>query len=482
MVEKDESGAGKNDLILLNTPGTTPFTTLPDIPLRGEFTLSTPGVIPRVFAVGGSTLFEILAGGTTVPLGVVVNDGLPVSFASSNIQLMIASGGQGYCLTLATNSFTGPITTIAGVVQVKYCRGFFTALIGNSARWFVSGPLDGTTWDPAQTTIISDFGDNIISMESLGVYLCFFGTKKSECYYVSGDTFPFAPAPGGFSDQGSAASFGIGQADNTLFGIWGDPLGSGIAFRLNGTTFQRISTHAIETEWQGYSTLADAVFFSYQDRGHTICQWSFPTADKTWCYDVATGLWHQRTSFFNGVEHAHLSQYHAYAFGKHLVGGQSSGTIYQMSIPTPDGAGGWNFVTDAGNPIRRVRRSPYIGQAGTWNYIDRYELIADTGLGPNFPLTDESGNFRGPQLMTRLSKDGGHNWFDKSPLDMGQIGHFKKRLIYERFSGKFWGSTGLIIEHSFTDAAPLRITDADATGTPEMQPVKRLPQRLREQA
>src|SRR5690348_3361981 len=100
MVEKDESGAGKNDLILVNTPGLSVFMTLPDTPLRGEYMLSTPGVIPRAFAVSGSTLFEILAGGTSVNLGAVANDGNPVSFASSNIQLMIASGGQGYCLTL----------------------------------------------------------------------------------------------------------------------------------------------------------------------------------------------------------------------------------------------------------------------------------------------------------------------------------------------------------------------------------------------
>ena len=481
MVEKDESGAGKNDLILVNTPGLSPFVTLADSPLRGMYTLSTPGVIPRTFAVSGGTLYEILANASATPLGSVANDGLPVSFASSNIQLMIASGGQGYCLALATNALTGPIATIAGVAQVAYCDGFFAALIGNSARFYVSNPLDGTTWDPAQTAIVSVFSDNIISMASLSRYLCFFGTKKSVCYYDSGNTFPFDVAPGGFSDQGSGATFGTGQADNTLFGIWADPLGGGVAFRVNGTTFQRISTHPIEKEWQGYSTISDAIFLSYQDGGHTICQWSFPTADKTWCYDVATALWHQKTSFTNGVEHAHLSQFHAYAFGKHLVGGSKSGTIYQMSMPTSDGAGGWNFVTDAGNPIKRVRRSPYVGQAGIWNQIDALEIMADTGLGPNIPLQDGSGNSRGPQLMIRFSKDGGHNWSNERALDMGQIGKFKQRLISRRF-GTFWGSTGMIFELSFTDAAPLRITDADITGTPEMTPQKRISAQLRERA
>lgn len=481
MVEKDESGAGKSDLTLVNTPGTSVFTILTDAPLRGEHTVSTPGVIPRTFAVGGSTLYEILSNGTSTPIALVANDSNPVSFASSNTQVMLASGGQGYCLTLSTTTLTGPIATIAGVSQVEYCDGFFSALIGTSAKWYVSAAADGTTWDPAQSTVISVFGDNVVSMKALARYLCFFGPKKSVCYYDSGNTFPFDVAPGGFSDQGSAATFGIGQADNTLFGIWADPLGGGVAFKVSGVTFQRVSTHAIELEWQGYSTISDAIYASYQDRGHTICQWSFPTAGKTWCYDVSTGLWHQKTFFQNGNHLAHRAQFHTYAFGKHLVGGQYSGTIYQMSSPTSDGAGGWNFVTDAGNSIVRVRRSPYVGTAGMRNYFSSLEIMGDTGLGPNIPLMDGSGNNRGPQLMVRWSDDNGHTWSDFRYLDMGQIGQYSTRMILWQL-GSVWGSIGRIFELSFSDAAPLRITDADLVASPAMRPQKRLSAELRERA
>lgn len=480
MVEKDESGAGKSDLSLVNTPGLSAFMTLADTPLRGMWTVSTPSVASRTFAVSGSTLYEILSGGTSVNLGAVANDLLPASLTSSNTQIMIASGGQGYCLTLATNTFTGPIATIAGVTQVEYLDGFFAALIGNTAQWYVSAPADGTTWDAAQKTVISVFSDNVVSMKALQRYLCFFGTKKSVCYYNSGNTFPFDVAPGGFTDQGSGAAFGIGQADNTLFGVWADPMGSGIAFRINGTTFQRISTHAIELEWQGYSTISDAVFMSYQSIGHTICQWSFPTAGKTWCYDVATGLWHQRTFFQNGNHLAHRAQMHTSAFGKHLVGGQYSGTIYQMNSPVLS-AGNWNFVTDAGNPIVRVRRAPYVGTAGVRNYFSSLEIIGDTGLGPNIPLQDGSGNNRGPQLMVRWSDDNGHTWSDFRYIDMGQIGQYGIRMILWQL-GSVWGSIGRVFELSFSDAAPLRITDADLVATPAMTPQKRLSAELRERA
>jgi hypothetical protein len=84
--------------------------------------------------------------------------------------------------------------------------------------------------------------------------------------------------------------------------------------------------------------------------------------------------------------------------------------------------------------------------------------------------------------MMRFSDDGGHNWSNQRTVDMGQIGQFNKRLRFHQL-GSFWGSTGRIFELSFTDAAPLRITDADLTGVPEMiTPQKRLAARLREQA
>lgn len=482
-VERVESGAGKNDLCLLGTPGLSAFTTLPDQPNRsnGLWQMQVSGQAQRSFAVSGSTLYEVASNGTPTALGNVGNDGKPVSLANSSIQLMIASAGQGFCYTFSTGILTGPIATLAGVTQFEYADGFFIATIGGTPRIFVSPVLDGINWDPASTAIVSVFPDIIISSLVTQRQLCLFGQKQSVCYYDSGNIFPYDVVPGGYSEQGSAATFGVCKADNTVFGIWADMLGGGVAFRAQGYILQRISTHAIEEAWRQYSTIADAVAYSYQEAGHTFVVWYFPTANATWAYDVATGLWHQR-GFYNGHSFdAHRSCSHMFFYGKHLVGDPKSGTIYQMSQPVSDGAGGWNFVTDFGNQKRWMRRSPYVGQAGIWNYVDALEFIMDVGLGPAVALTDGAGLPRDPQAMLRFSKDGGHNWSNERLLNMGQIGKFGTRVISRRF-GKFWGSAGMIFELSGSDPVPIRLTDADLTGTPEMAPVKRLPARLREQA
>jgi hypothetical protein len=630
MAEKDESGAGKAELILIGTPGLKVFATLSDSPLRGEWRTSTPNAPVRVFAVSGSTLYEVFSNGTSTALGTVANDGKPASMASSSIQLMIASGGQAYCYTFSTGILTGPIATIAGVTQVIETDGFFVAVIAYTAQIFVSPSLDGINWDPAQTAIVSVFPDNIVSLNLLVRQVCLLGTKKSVCYYDSGNLFPFDVVPGGTNEQGSAAIFGTTVADNTILGIWQDERGGRVAFRAQGYTFQRITTHAIELAWQSYSTVSDAVCYSYQERGHTFVVWNFPSAaggnGRTWVYDIATGLWHERAHFVNGVQYAHRSICHMLAFEKHLVGDPLSGTIYEMAESISDGAGGWNFADDFGNPIIRERTSPYFGVAGEWNYIDQIEVLADTGQGPEqaflsggtglydstlisstggtsvpqfsvrvilsptggdtYTITGSFKNVganpvvisiydsitplsssitiapgsssavslsivggahqirygigtanagdsfdiigfnptaqdattgaaitinsqfaggawsafgsgatvtvvqnaanplstpRGPQLMLTYSKDGGNTWSNERQLDMGQIGNFKKRLISRNF-GRFWGSTGMLLKTTYSDAAPIRIVDLDVTGTPDMKPQKRLAAELRERA
>lgn len=91
--EAVESAGGKNKIILHGTPGLTLFTTLPTSPVRclwaGE---------ERLFAVGGSELYEISAAGALTSLGNVGDDAdhTPVSIWPNGHEIMIVSAGQIY--------------------------------------------------------------------------------------------------------------------------------------------------------------------------------------------------------------------------------------------------------------------------------------------------------------------------------------------------------------------------------------------------
>lgn len=481
MPEVNESGQGKSAIVLYPSPGLSLFASLPDSPIRAEWYIATPNVAPRFFAVAGSNLYEVFSDGTFIARGAVGSDLNPASLANSNIQLMIASGGQGYCLNLATNVLTGPIATIAGAIQVGYSDGFFLALIANTAQVFVSNVLDGTTWNPATTAIVSVFPDNIVSMIVDHREMCLLGRKQSVCYYDSGNVFPYDVIPGGFAEQGCAATFSSIKADNTVYWIGQDERGNGIAWKAQGYTPVRVSTSAIEYLWQSYSTIADAIAYSFQDQGHTFIHWYFPTAGKSWRYDIATQAWHEVRYGENETDAPHRSRCHAFAFNKHLVGDWASGKIFQMSIPAADGAGGWNFGDDFGSPIRRVRRSPYFGVPEVWNFLKTLEFSVQSGLGPEVALTDGAGANRDPQIMIRISKDAGQTWTQERRLGAGQVGVYGKRMIARRL-GRFWGTNGIIIELATSDKIPWRIIDAYADADPNMKPVARLPHELRKQA
>jgi hypothetical protein len=79
---------------------------------------------------------------------------------------------------------------------------------------------------------------------------------------------------------------------------------------------------------------------------------------------------------------------HVYAFGKHLVGDRTTGTIWQMDA---------SFATDTdGNGIRRLRRAPALYHEDARRPIDCFLLKCDVGLGLQ-------GDEASPRASTRRS-------------------------------------------------------------------------------
>lgn len=394
--EADESGAGKSSLVLYPTPG-----------LRLAYQLSGPSVRgfciinSRVFSISGTTLYELFSNGTNVSRGTVVSDGQMASMAASTTQLLIASGGNVYVLTLATNiltqippaTFTFPFTGAnAPIVQVGFSDGFFIALVNGSNNWYVSATLNANDWTTNGSTIVSVFPDNIVGMIVDHREVALGGLKSSVVYYDSGNVFPYDVIPGGFIEQGLVAKWSMAKLDNSIFWLGGDERGNAICWRMQGYTPTRVSNHATENAWQNYSTVTDAIAYSYQDRGHLFYALYFPTGNATWIYDAATGMWHERTFLdpITGHFTAHRSQCHVFAFGKHLVGDWASGNIYQMSI---------NFADDSGNEIQRMRRAPHISSEQEWIFHSQLQVDLEPAVLPpaipptNFTLLSPNGTF-----------------------------------------------------------------------------------------
>lgn len=462
-VETIESGTGKSAAALYPTPGLKTFNDTGEAQVRGGIT-----IVGRTFFVAGTHLYEVLSNGGNTSRGTVSSDGSQASLAASSTQLMVASNGHLYCLTLATNAFveidTTTLVALQGrVSQVVFTDGYFLATLQNSGKFQLSALLDGTTWDPLDIAQLSLTPENIVAVVVDHREPWFFTSKAIVPYYDSGNPdFPYEPVPGAFIEQGCIAQNSAVKLDNSIFWIDQDERGGGIARRANGYTGVRVSNHAIEYAWSQYSTISDAIAYSYQDQGHTFWVIYFPTAGKTWVYDAATGTWHERESYANGVYGPHLSRCHVYAFGKHLVGDWNSGKIYEMSLA---------YYDENGTKIRRIRIAPHLATQDEWEYHQSMQIMYE--MGANIALLDGNNNPRPAYCSLSWSDDYGHTWSNEYLLSLGMPGEYSTRAIKRRL-GRARDRVYKVVD---SDPIPSRIIDAYVT-TPTYPPVPRLAAQL----
>jgi len=414
--EAIESPGGKGPLALYPTPGLQLYASLTGAFVRGLISdNSLANTATTVAVTKGGNFFDITTPGSPVLNGTNVGDTVlptdvsPVSMVAANGTILLASVGSLFTYT------AGVLTNISAAVggqqiyTVDYCDGFFLAQVANSNKILASAPLDPTTWPGTSFTAVSVFPGTVQRIIVNQRQIWMFGRQAAVVYYDSGNSpFPFDVISGSYMEAGTCAPHSVAKLDNSIFWLGFDPRGIGIVWRANGYTPQRISNHAVEFAIQGYSRISDAQAYTYQDQGHSFYVIYFPSANSgngaTWVYDVATNMWHERC-FLNGtIEQAHRSNCHAQVstnlsptfesnFGTiHIVGDWASGNIYQMQIPTSNGSGGWNFATDFGNPIKRLRRAPVVNIEKEWMRYDELKLDMDTGLGPIPPLTGPSSS------------------------------------------------------------------------------------------
>jgi hypothetical protein len=400
-LEMLESQQGKSAAALYPTPGLKLFSALPESPVRGQYQFGG-----RAFAVAGVSLYELMADGSYVNRGTVRNDGKPARMTANQNQLLVCSTGNVYLLTLATNVLTTQ-TMLGPVFDVAYCDSYFIALLKN--KFQISALLDGSSWPGLQVVEPSVFPDDLVAFVVDHRELAIAGPKQTVIYQNTGSTSIFDPiGAGAFLEMGSAARYAAAKLDNTVYWLATDERGAITAQKMQGYSPQRISTHAIEFAWSGYATVADAVGYSYSDQGHGFWVLYFPTADKTWVFDVATQTWHER-GFWNAPiakYNAHRSWNHQYAFGKHLVGDWKTGNVYEMSI---------TILGDLSDVIRRQRIAPVIAFENKRIQFDSFELDLETGLGPMppFPGIDTP-------TATVLQADDGSLWA-LGVTDLGEL-------------------------------------------------------------
>ncbi len=407
----------------------------------------------REFAVIGNAFYEVFLGGTLVHRPVtagtpIIDDGLPATISSNGDggdQLFITSAMSGYIYNLTTNGLTEVFALHGRARMGAYVDGFFIALDSQSSTLLISKLLDGLTWatgtDFAQRTIA---GDPWVSMKVLNRQIYLLGQETSEVWYNTAETFPFAPHPSGFLQVGCTAPFSATVLDQHLYWLGASKSGDGFVIRTSGYTPERVSTYAVQTAFDGFSSITDAQGDSYSDLGHPFYLLSFPTAKATWGLDSQTGLWAERGTWMSNENtyKAWRPRWHALAFQEHRMLDAETDAVYRMATGLPNDAGG--------GVIRRLRRAPALMAENQRVFYSSFELDLEPGLGAT------TGQGSNPQVMMRQSRDGGKTWGNERMAGAGKIGEYRKRVRWNRCGE----GRRMVFEVSMTDPIPWRVTNA----------------------
>lgn len=398
------------------TPGLTLIGTPP---VEGEFRGLYPASNGTLFAVVGNYLYTVSGGKFTLLQPIGSSSG-PVSMIDNGLQMVLVDGTiAGYSIDLETNvvtTITDPAFYGADVVQ--FVDTFFIFNRPDTQQFYISGS-NAITFDPLDIAAKSTYPDNLVTLAVMHRELWLFGELTTEVWYNTGASdFTFGRMPGVFIEHGCAAKHSVAKIDLALFWLGQDLQGKGIVFAGKNYSAERISTHALEQELRTYSRIDDAIGFSYMQEGHAFYVLTFPTANKTWCFDVASGQWAERGYLeADGTISRHRMNCHAVNAGANLVGDWETGLLYELDP---------NAYTDNGNPILRLRSFPHIG-GSDGNRVMFRQFIADMEVGDGLP-----GDTADPEVRLRWSDDRGRSWGNPVVGTLGKVGEYLTSIQWQR--------------------------------------------------
>ena len=402
--------AGKHIVALFGTPGLVEFSN-PNYAgeVRGLSVMNG-----FIYAVIGNRLYRITTAGTATQMtGTLSTSTGPVSMEGDGTYLMIVDGSKGYTLTSTTLTEISDTDFPSNPSKVVYQDTFWLVSVEGTDSFYKSAANDPTSWAALDYASAEGKPDNVRTVVSFLRKLWMLGTDTLVVFYNSGDaTFPYERYPGTFSHIGCGAAASPGIVNNTLFWLGNDHH----VYRNEGFSPVRVSPYQIAYQIQTLSKQDDAIGFGYSQEGHDFYVLTFPAANKTLVYDLTTQLWHTRAS--SKYDNRHPANCYAYFDGKHIVGHYSNGKLLYYDLDT---------FTDNGEVLRARRRAKAVHQNRLNIFHHSLEIEFEAGVGLQ-------GSVQGsdPQVMMRYSDDGGHTFSNELWEDIGQIGEYENRAIWDK--------------------------------------------------
>jgi len=351
----------------------------------------------------------------------------PISMIDNGLQMVIVNGSaSGWYVTLMGHNFNVLYDpSFQGADRVDYVDTFFLFNTPGTPNWYSSLSLS-VLFDPLYTADKEGSSDLLSTLIVCRRWIWLLGQRTSEVWYNAGTAdFPFAIMPGEFVEHGITAKYTVAKYDDSVYWLTTDKDGKGIVVKGLWGNVQRISTWAIEAEFNKYTDFDQAVGMTYQQDGHAFYVLTFRQANKTWVYDISTSQWHEWVALdANGQENCHQAVAMTYAWGKNLCQDYATGRIFWLDP---------NYYQDdlTGLPIERRRGFPHVTQDGKRRTV--WSFVADVSVG------NQTDSIQPPLLNFRYSITRGASWSTTMTNGLGNTGQYDHSVQFQRLgSARDW--------------------------------------------
>lgn len=370
-----------------------------------------------LYGVCDNVIYHIQTDFTLTNIGTVATFTGPVQMVdNSNFVILVDGSNTGYSIEMSndTVAIIDPEVFYGGN-SIAWVDGYFIVNRPGTFEWFISG-ANTAKFDALDFASKSAFLDRIVGVAVSNRYIYLFGTQTTEVWFNAGDTnFTFQRMPGVYLQYGCSSAATLAQYNGQVFWLCQSPQGQALVCKTSQFQAVQISTFAISGEISTYGDISDAIGYVYQLNGHAWYVLTFPSANKTWQYDIAENMWEELVwTDENGGENRHRANCHAFAFGTHIVGDFENGNLYSLDQ---------NNYTDFGGPIRRIRSFPHIMDDSA-NRVMYREFIADMEVG--------NGGSDDIQMQLRWSDTRGKSWGSPIYQTLGAEGDYLRSIQFQR--------------------------------------------------
>jgi hypothetical protein len=399
-----ESGSGKAAFMLAAVPGLVTFCDTMTGIGRGCFELNGFG-----YCVVGNRLYRISTDGAASDIGTLVSNAGPVEIDANSNELFLVDGITGYTFNFASEVFVAAsrVSDIGGSKRTAYLDQY-AIYAPDGSQFYVSGLGDAAAIDALDFASAEARPDKLISFLVCNRQLYLLGAKSAEVWLnTGGSDFPLSRYEGMVMSVGCLAPYSARVLNGAPVWLGSDESGQGSVWMAQGYQPKRISTRSIEEAFKRSTDLTLATAYTHQWRGSYFYCINLPGLDTTFCYDALSQSWHERAELSNG-DHSQHRVMGCMSLGGHDLALGSDGVLYRWDAETNN---------NAGDTLLRERVSPHNATMESQRqFFGAFEVDCDRGLG-------------GVVLM-RYSNDGGATWCDWKQRSLGELGHYRQRLIW----------------------------------------------------